>query len=209
MLFRSTVSLRWRAAEAIAARVRLSAGGAFGDAVESPATIQHRVLLKDLVPGAAYRYEVEMNGAVRAGVFVAPGRSAVRMVQFGEFHAPSASPEAAAFGPVVREFRPHVLIESGDMVDDGADLTHWVDYLRSSAAWISNVLLLPAHSNHVGPEAGLVHMHCLFALPEDRVYFTTRYGPVEVLSIASESSELQDEEKAWIRASAEDAHDGD
>ena len=134
----------------------------------------------------------------------------MRMVHFGEFHAPSRSPEAAAFGAVVREFRPQVLIESGDMVDDGEDITHWVDYLRSSAAWISNVLLLPAHSNHVGSEGGLGNMRCLFRLPEEQVWYATRYGPVEVLSIASERlEEFETEERPWIRLSAQAAHDGD
>jgi hypothetical protein len=173
-----------------------------------PVAIQHRVRFTDLEPGAAYGYEVEMNGAVRRGTFRAPGGALVRAVQVGEFHAPSASPEAAAFGPVIREFSPHLLIESGDMVDDGQDLTHWIDYLRSSAAWISNVLLLPAHSNHVGGEAGVDHMRCVFELPEDRVWYATRYGLVEVLTIASES-ELIDGQKSWMRGSAEAAHDGE
>jgi len=204
----TTVVVSWRATPAAAATVRLGTGAVLSGRIDAPLAVQHHVTLFGLRPATSHCYEVDIAGAVRRGVFVTPGSGSVRMVQLGEFHAPSNSAEAAAFGPIIREFRPHLLVESGDMVDDGEDMTHWVEYLRSSAAWISNVLLLPAHSNHVGTAGGIGHMQCLFDL--DRMWFATRFGPVEVLSIASESlDEFHSDEVPWIRRQAELAHDGD
>mgnify|MGYP001618370881 CR=1 FL=1 len=42
------------------------------------------------------------------------------------------------------------------------------------------------------------------------MWYATRYGPAEVLTIASERlEEFEAEEQPWIRRSAQDAHDGD
>nr|MBA2545033.1 hypothetical protein [Deltaproteobacteria bacterium] len=68
----------------------------------------------------------------RKGVFVMPGRAGWRFLHSGEFHAPSEAENVAKFAAAIREFRPHVLLESGDMVDDGNSLSQWRSYLRTS-----------------------------------------------------------------------------
>ena len=203
----TSVVVSWQGASETAAVVRYGIDPEDLHAVDSPSGTEHHVVLESLRPGTGYFYEVEVEGAVRKGVFVTPGSPTVRIVHLGEFHAPSESESAGAFASVIRDFRPHLIVESGDMVDDGEDMNHWTDYQRTSAAWISNAILLPAHSNHVGDGEGISNMMSLFDM--DSLWYSTRYGPVEVLSIRSDYFDEFDEQEApWIREAASLAHDG-
>jgi hypothetical protein len=175
--------------------------------------IQH-VLLTDLKPGTAYFYEVQIDGtdAVRQGVFVTPGRETLRFVHFGEFHAPSEAPRAAFYTEQIRAFRPHVIVDSGDMVDDGENMEEWRSYLQTSAPWISNVILLPGLSNHVNGDTAVALFAELFCLPHNERWYTARFGPIEFFAIDStfdEMGDIETDEVGWLGAENAARHDGE
>ncbi len=208
------VVVSWRTMTATSGVVRFGTTEALGDEIATTAAANlHHISLTNLEPATAYYYEVAIAGtaAARKGVFVTPGRTQWRFLASGEYHAPSESSGVAAFADEIRNFRPHVIIESGDMVDDGNDLTHWRSYLRTSAPWISNVLLLPAHSNHVNGSGGNSMLRDYFVLPNNERWYSTRYGQVEVLTIDSHTdgnSDVMKTEVPWIATAAAAAHDG-
>jgi hypothetical protein len=214
LLDATTVVVSWRSVAASTGVVRFGPSEAMSEtAASTTAANLHHVTLANLTSGAAYFYEVAIDGtaATRKGVFVLPGRAQWRFLHFGEFHAPSESSNVAKFTSAIREFRPHVLLESGDMVDDGNDLDHWRSYMQTSAPWISNVLLLPAHSNHVNGDGGNTHLKDLFALSNNERWYTTRYGQVEFFSLDStfrENDDVEDVEVPWLASNAALAHDG-
>lgn len=210
----TTVVISWRSTNATTGKVRYGTSEAYGsEGASTTSGNVHHVMLPNLVPSAAYYYEVSIDGtsATRKGVFVMPGRSQWRFIHFGEYHAPSESSGVAKFANEIREFRPHVIVESGDMVDDGNDLADWRSYMRTSAPWISNVLLLPAHSNHVNGDGGNTNLKDFFVLPNNERWYTTRYGQVEVFSIDStydRNDDVETDELPWLNTAAAEAHDG-
>ncbi|MBA2542687.1 MAG: hypothetical protein H0V17_23790, partial [Deltaproteobacteria bacterium] len=77
--------------------------------------------------------------------------------------------------------------------------------------WISNVLLIPAHSNHVNGDGGNATLKDLFVLPGNERWFTTRYGQVAFFSLDSTFSANDDVESVevpWLESNAALAHDG-
>lgn len=210
----TTVVVSWRTVAASTGKVHFGTSAALGMELASATSANlHHVSLSGLLPATAYYYEVSIDNtsAVRKGVFVTPGATKWRFLHSGEFHAPSEATGAAKFAAAIREFRPHVLVESGDMVDDGTLLSDWRSYLRVSAPWISNVLLMPAHSNHVNGTGGNANLVDLFVLPGNERWYMTRYGQVEFLTLDSTydaNSDVLSTEVPWIGTEAAAAHDG-
>jgi len=204
----------WRTTDPTTARVRLIRGNDQWVFESSERKHLHHVDLGVLEPGAIYRYEVILDRTLarREGVFVTPGAQRVRLAHMAEFHAPTDSVHVARFTEAIRSFQPHVLVESGDMADSGGSLDHWRDYMRTSAPWISNVILLPAHSNHVNGFGGNEHLRDLFPLPNNGRWYSTRFGPVEIISIDStydrDNPDVPFEQIDWLATRAADAHDG-
>jgi acid phosphatase type 7 len=212
----TTVAISWRTTEVTTGTIRYgtTASALASEVTSSTPGNLHHVTLANLEPATAYHYEVAIAGTdvTRPGVFVTPGATRWRFLALGEYHAPSFSTSVGAFAESVRAFRPHVVVESGDMVDDGDDLTQWRSYLRTSAPWISNVLLLPAHSNHVNGSGGNEHLLDLFVLPNNERWYDTRYGQVQFVTLDSHGSggnaDVETEQVPWIASVAAAAHDG-
>ncbi|MBA3458879.1 MAG: hypothetical protein H0T46_02890 [Deltaproteobacteria bacterium] len=210
----TTVIVSWRTATVTTGSVRFGRSPTYGQVATTPGPSNlHHVALVQLVPGAAYYYEVtvEPAGATRRGVFVVPGRSEFRFMHSGELHAPSQSGNVAKFAAPIRAFRPHVVIESGDMVDNGDDLHQWRTYFRTTAPWIGNVLLLPSQSNHVNGNGGNSLFQALFGIPNNERWYATRLGNVQVLNLDSTytaNADLPTTEVPWLRAQVQAAHDG-
>jgi len=174
----------------------------------------HHVRLQGLARATTYYYQVEIDDtdARIAGQFTMPGRDEVRFVHMGEHHAASDSPQVAKFADQIRKFRPHFIVESGDMTNSGDNLGDWRGYMRGSAPWISNVILLPIGSNHVQGPGGNANFLDLFELPHNERWYRTRFGPVEVLSLdstfAPQNPDIAAEEPAWVGEQTAKAHDG-
>lgn len=173
-------------------------------ATQGEPALLHHVVFDQLEPGIGYRYRIRLVGGDSQweGVFVTSGLERWRFVHLAEMHAPTDSIEAQQFGDEIREFRPQVVIESGDMVNTGSNLDHWRGYLHSSRAWISNVILLPAHSNHANGVSGSQHLLDHFALPGNERWYRTRYGNVDIVTLDSTYDGVSPDvatEPDWIR----------
>lgn len=210
----TTVVVNWRSVAATTGKVRFGTTDAYGTELASATSANlHHVMLPGLAAATAYYYEVSIDGttAARKGVFVTPGRTDWRFMHSGEYHAPSESTNVAKFAGSIRAFRPHVIVESGDMVDDGNNLSHWRSYLRTAAPWISNVLLLPAQSNHVNGTGGNSVFMDLFVVPNNERWYTTRLGQIEVFTLDSTyaaNTDIMTAEVPWLAQKAAAAHDG-
>jgi len=214
MLDASTIVVSWRTTNATTGKVDYGTTEAYGmGAASGTAGNLHHITLSNLVPATAYYYRVSIDGttATRKGVFVTPGATKWRFISFGEYHAPSESAGAAKFANEIRDFRPHVIVESGDMVDTGTDITHWRSYMRTSAPWISNVILMPAHSNHVNGSGGNPNLLDYFVLPNNERWYLTRYSQIQFFTIDStydQNSDVASVEMPWLQTQAAAAHDG-
>lgn len=210
----NTIVVSWRTLADTTGVVRFGTTDAYGTQLASATpAIVHHVTLDNLAPSTAYYYEVTIDGTggTRKGVFVTPGRTQWRFLASGEYHAPSESSGVATFADEIRAFRPHVILESGDMADDGNDITHWRSYLRTAAPWISNAILLPSHSNHVNGTGGNATLLDLFVLPNNERWYTTRYSQIEFINIDSTNganADIATTEVPWIKTEAAAAHDG-
>jgi hypothetical protein len=201
------IALGWRTvAPETAVVVLASAGDGLGTSIAAPAPATlHHVDLGVLPAATTFRYRVVLaSGAAREGVFTTPGLEEWRFVHLAEFHAPSDSDEVARFAGAIRAFQPQLVVESGDMMNDGDDEEQWLDYLNTARPWISNVILLPAHSNHVNGVAGNPILTALFELPNNERWYTTRYGAVEIVTLDStydgDAPDI-DTQPAWIEGS--------
>lgn len=216
LLSNQKISVSWRSTEQQTGTVTF---GRYGHPVEASAKtgaaakVQH-VEIDLLTPGQAYSYTVELHpsGAKRTGVFRMPGSRVWRFAHFGEFHAPTMAPNVAAFANIIREFRPHVIIDSGDMVDDGDVFNHWRSYMQTSRPWISNTFLLPTGSNHVNGTGGNAYLKSFFVLPNNERWYTTRFSQVEFFvldsTLAFANPELVLQQPAWIKTQNGALHDG-
>ncbi len=210
----TTVVVSWRSTNSTTGKVRYGTTEAYGtELADATAGNLHHITLSNLAPATAYHYEVSIDSttATRKGVFVTPGATKWRFISFGEYHAPSESSGVAKFANEIRDFRPHLIVESGDMVDTGTDITHWRSYMRTSAPWISNVLLMPAHSNHVNGTGGNQNIKDYFVLPNNERWYLTRYGQVQFFTIDStydQNSDVMSAEMPWLNTVAGEAHDG-
>jgi hypothetical protein len=181
------IALGWRTALATTGTVVLASADGTGTsiAVDAAATLHH-VDLGALPAATTFHYRVVLaSGAAREGVFTTPGLDEWRFIHLAEFHAPTQSENVEKFAAAIRAFQPQLAVESGDMVNDGADDAEWVDYLRTSRPWISNVILLPAHSNHVNGTGGNAILQRMFELPGNERWYATRYGSVEIVTLDS------------------------
>jgi purple acid phosphatase-like protein len=214
MLDGSTIVVSWRSTNSTTGKVHYGTTEAYGtEAVSSTAGNLHHVTLSNLKAATTYYYEVSIDNttATRKGVFVTPGATKWRFVSLGEYHAPSESSNVAQFANEIREFRPHVAVESGDMVDIGTDITHWRSYMRTSAPWISNVILMPAHSNHVNGTGGNGNLMDYFVLPNNERWYLTRFGQVQFFTIDStydQNTDVASAEMPWLGTAVAAAHDG-
>jgi len=210
----NTVVVSWRTTNPTTGTVKFGTTEAYGsELADSTSANLHHVTLGDLAPATAYYYEVFVDGtsATRKGVFVTPGATKWRFVSLGEYHAPSNSANVTPFADDIRAFKPHVLLESGDMVDDGNDITQWRSYMRTSAPWISNALLMPAHSNHVNGSGGNPNLMDYFVLPNNERWYLTRYSQAQFFNIDSTydaNSDVASAEMPWLNTAVTEAHDG-
>ncbi len=209
-----TIVISWQTVADTTAEVHFGTTPAYGTTIASNTAAKlHHVDLGELAPATAYYYEVDItsSSAYRRGVFVTPGMANWRFVQVGELHAPSHADDAAVYADAIRAFRPHVLVDSGDMVDDGSVPADWQSYLRTSAPWISNVIILPTHTNHVNGFGGSALLKSLFVLPGNERWYPTRYGQVEFLTVDSTYSvnpDIDTIQLDWLAEQTAAAHDG-
>jgi hypothetical protein len=216
LLSPTSVVVSWRTVSNATAQIEVAPVPG-GVVISPPSSQQHFVTLSGLAPNTAYFYRARVDGAFFDGVFTTPGADFFRFAHFGEFHAPEYSSKAATFSTVMRSFEPDFLVDSGDMVDTGTDLTHFINYLNTSKPWLPNLLLIPAYFRHIEWNGGNNLMASLFRLPNGnpaRPWYSIRYGSLKLLILSSYfysgnlPPALIQEQKDWVSAQVIQAHDG-
>ena len=185
-------------------------------AISAISTQQHFVSLYDLLPATAYYYRVTvLGGASMHGTFTTPGAMPVRFVHFGEYHAPSQARDIRRWKELVRQFRPHLAVESGDMVDYGEIFENWRSWFELGEVWLPNLFVLPAYSNHASFNGGDNYILKLFQLPDNegdgvrKQNYSTRYGDLQFLSVGYTGNSIDDHvNDAWLREKVSEANDG-
>lgn len=213
LLDSTTVAVNWRTSAISIGRVDFGVTTAYGSTVASPiASVQHHARLEGLLSATRYRYRVTLDGTgdFMDGTFTTPGLDRVRILCVGETHFATHASFVAAFSQTIRRFSPHLLVDSGDMVDDGTVFSDWTSYMQTSSPWLPNTLFLPCHSNHVNGSGGNAFLLDFVVLPDNERWYTTRYGPLLVLNLDStfeQNADAADQEE-WFRARIAEAHDG-
>lgn len=214
----SSIVIRWKTAANTTGSVAYGTTDAYGRIAASSTPAQyHRVQLDGLAAATRYYYRVSIAGttAVMKGTFTTPGITKIRAVFLAETHFPSQAAYTKEFASLIRQFSPHLLIESGDMVDNGGYFSNWVSYMQGSAPWIPNAIILPCHSNHTfyGMTGGGTnpYMAAAFSLPNNERWYSTRYGPLLNVTLDSTyevSPVLSTTQVTWLRDTVRAAHDG-
>ncbi len=209
------IVVTWQTTDVIESRLHLGTSRAYSIVVEP--TVDERLATADLgvlEPATEYFFEVEIVGtsASRKGVFLTPGSAEWRFMHLAEFHAPSGSPSVALFTEAIEQFQPHVIVESGDMLDSGVPLEFWRDYFRTSAPWISNTIILPVGSNHVFGYFGPGLLKYYYSLPNNERWYTTRFSDVEFFTLDSTygplTPDLEILEPDWVASESALTVDG-
>ncbi len=212
----TTVVIRWRTANPRTGTVSYGTTSSYGSVSRSatPGTI-HKVYLDGLAPATRYFYRVAVDGtsAAMTGTFVTPGAglTKIRAVFLGEVHYPSYVSYVAKFAPLIRKFSPHLVIESGDMMDYGAQDSNWASYMQNSTAWLPSTIFLPCHSNHVNGSGGNANLKNFFSLPNNERWYATRFGPLLNLTLDSTfelNADVGTTQISWLRSQMAAAHDG-
>ena len=209
------IVVSWRTVDVSSGTVHYGKTPEYGETAATTALDElHHVDLGVLPEASQFYYEVRIDGTNVAyrGSFVTPGSQSFRFLHLGEFHADSHELEIAQFAEVIRDFEPHVIVESGDMVNDGNKLSEWRSYMRTSAPWISNVILLAAGSNHVDGFGGNKNLQDLFVLPNNERWYSTRYSQVQFFTLDSTYGILNLDitliQPGWVGTESALAHDG-
>ncbi len=214
----SSVVIRWRTATNTRGTVAYGTTTAYGKIAASSTPAQyHRVQLDGLAAATRYYYRVSIVGTTASmkGTFTTPGLTKIRAVYLAETHFPSQAAYTREFASIIRQFSPHLLIESGDMVDTGGSFSNWVSYMQGSAAWLPNAILLPCYSNHTfqGMTGGgsNPYMAAAFSLPNNERWYSTRYGPLQNITLDSTyevNPILSTTQVTWLRDTVRAAHNG-
>jgi acid phosphatase type 7 len=142
----------------------------------------YEALLKDLRPGAAYSYQVDVDGQRSEPHTVKPlgaGGDAVRFVAYGDTRTSPRIHTALA-----RRFQadqPDFILHTGDLVDKGKDYVVWMkEFFTPMAGVLSEVPFFPVVGNH---EEDATNYLSYFHLPGRGLWYSFEAGPVHVLAL--------------------------
>ena len=175
-------------------------------------TQQHFVTLESLLPGTTYFYRVTVSdGSSMEGTFTTSGVMPIRFVHFAEYHAPSKAEFVMRWSDLIRQFRPHLAVDSGDMVNNGDIFDDWWGWFDAGKAWLPYLLTLPLSSNHVPISTEASYLLRLFQLPDKdeagirRPRYSIRYGAAQFLMVGAPSDSS---DALWLAERVKEANDG-
>lgn len=136
-------------ARAVAGDAGAAAPSGVVQADDPTSTDLHEVTLSGLSPGTRYAYEVSGPGvAPVGGTFTTPPVRAApfRFEIYGDTRS-SPAPHRAVIEAVLRE-GPDFAIHTGDLVEDGRDLSLWQEFFEIEAPLLRSVPFVPVIGNH-------------------------------------------------------------
>lgn len=149
----------------------------------------HEVILSGLEPDRTYYYKVVSQDEAGAWIVDAPVRTfptartrtaPFRFVFLAETHSNYSVRTAsqADFAITVNGFDPHLMLNAGDHVDDGASLDQWYQFFLEAQSMIDHIPLMNAWGNHdtSGPSVDQELATLLFDHPGNERYYAFEYG---------------------------------
>jgi hypothetical protein len=182
--------------------------------LESPPSDFHEVLLSNLEPQSSYDYRVEIEGATAIGsITTAPpnGEGRIRFLVMGDNRT-----DAQAHAAVIARMREHpadFVINTGDMVSNGADAEDWQELFDVERELLLDTPVFPVLGNHelyrhgVGLPSFLRYTRVPDSLDSEETYYGFDWGPVRFLMLDSNDdwSDPDGAQRAWLVAQLEDA----
>lgn len=172
---------------------------------ESPSATLHEVRLSGLSDGVRYSYTVEGDGlAPASGTFSSLPRVAApfRFVIFGDTRS-SATRHRAAVASVRRE-GPDFVVHTGDLVEDGRELSQWQQFFDIEAPLLRETIFVPVIGNHeiIRPGSpGIANyrrfVHVAPDGPSPELDYTFRYANVRFV-LANAYDDWSGEARDWL-----------
>ncbi len=207
---RTEITVMWESSRSTTGEVRLL--GASPRTIPAPADTIHEVVIDGLSPGHRYPYEVECEGEVQRGEFAtAPAATApFSFVVFGDSRT-NVSNHRRLVARVRREV-PDFILDTGDLVDDGAREGDWQTFFDVEAELLRENVMFPSIGNHDRQGRGRTadNYRKYFSLPENSPdperYYAFTYGNSRFLILDSNSySFALTDQTAWIERQLEEA----
>ncbi len=149
-------------------------------AASDKAVTLHEVVLKDLKPATQYLYRIttttadgkKLTSDVHSFLTAVEGETPFSFTIIGDTQRnPTVTGKLAT---LMWQLRPNFVMHVGDVVNDGANKSQWVDDLLVPGAdlW-ARVALLPTIGNH---EKNHAHYYQYFSLPTPEYHYRYSYG---------------------------------
>jgi acid phosphatase type 7 len=197
-----SVTVMWEASSPVPGTVRLLADGRVFESDEAEI---HEVVIHGLEAGRRYRYQVECDGEVSEGEFAtAPEAGApFTFVVFGDTRSNAGSHRNVV--ERVRREIPDFVLGTGDMVDEGGNLSQWQTFFDIERELLRENVLYPSIGNHDRQGRGRTadNFRAFFSLPENSPdperYYAFTYSNARFLILDSNSySFALTDQTAWI-----------
>ena len=224
------ITVAWETAAATTTVVEVGEqSGALETAHEDASLVNfHQVVLEGLSPNSTYFYRVisrDGNGTIVLESEVKSFPTArtraepFRFAFFAETHSAPAIRTAtqADFASAVEEWGAHLLLNSGDHVNDGEDMAQWTQFFIEAGAMIDHIPLMNSWGNHddadvdSNPEGESNEPATLFFdHPGNERYYAYEYGAVLLIALDPmwQYDGQSDEAMQWLESTLADANDG-
>ncbi len=156
-----------------------------GRAFDAGAGTHHVARLAGLAAAHAYRYRIELGGAVRdeAAFATAPrGDEPVTFVVWGD-HRSDGDAHRRGAAAVLAE-APDFIVDTGDLVAR-SDEREWRDFFAAEYSLLARVPIFPVLGNHEADSGGARRFEELFPSSGGETYYPVDVGPVHVAMLDS------------------------
>ncbi|UCH35980.1 MAG: metallophosphoesterase family protein [Armatimonadota bacterium] len=167
---------------------------AAGDAQTVRAYNHHSIWLRRLEPGTTYTYDVIGDGTdAGKGSFTTfpDGEHPFMFVAFGDTRS-RHDVHRQIVERVIAE-KPALVFNTGDLVSDGRDISHWEAFFEVSGHLMRSVPYYPALGNH---ENDARHYFDFFALPGNERYYSFNRGAVHFVVFDTAGLEIPETNQA-------------
>jgi acid phosphatase type 7 len=160
----------------------------------------HEVMLPNLKPDTEYRHNVggKMNPAQEVVFRTMPeGIVPFRFVAFGDTRS-RHDVHQRLVNMIIKE-EPRMVFNTGDLVSDGDEISHWEDFFRVSGELMRHTPYYPMLGNH---EHNSPHYFNFFSLPGNERYYTLTVG--DVLFLVLDDQGMNYPKPAYLAEETED-----
>jgi uncharacterized protein (TIGR03382 family) len=164
-------------------------------------------------PGSELIYELEVDGVVRGGRFFTAvgGPQPFAFVVYGDNRSSPEQHQAVVDALLAEQVVASFAVNTGDLVSDGANESHWDTFFSIEAPFLANMPLYLAIGNHEVDGGDWQIGRRLFALPttfppasNSEAYYHFVYGNVELIILNVETDSLytlgllQGDQEPWL-----------